>query len=75
MLSSKDYLNCQPPRCQHYANNHCSQYMPNAYLAVLEDFSMDTNEQKKLKELYEEGLKKQATIKDFGKVNLCTRFV
>ena len=36
---------------------------------------MDTNEQKKLKELYEEGLKKQATIKDFGKVNLCTRFV
>jgi hypothetical protein len=49
--------------------------MPNAYLAVLEDFSMDTNEQKKLKELYEEGLKKQATIKDFGKVNLCTRFV
>jgi len=76
MLSSKDCLNCQC--CKHHRHiyrHHCLQHMPNAYMAAEDEFSLATNEQEQLKDLYEAGLEKEAIIKDSQKVHVYMSYV
>jgi len=49
--------------------------MPNAYMAAEDEFSLATNEQEQLKDLYEAGLEKEAIIKDSQKVHVYMSYV